>query len=280
MGPKRKRASTKGGASAHTHKRLKSETEVSPLSTTSTDHPTLALYYGQILTLRKFLLSKLPKSSKTRRRKLIDAGVHPKGKSTDKQLRLTDGADNCLPDENIHLANVLDKTLVCVNEVRCNEPLRPWMESFEYFSQRTSPSAGSSIGKGISSQCDLVDFAIWLLFHKVHRSSHKPPHMLCHGYQRATSPHYPSENHCAVAGIPGVVSRYPNENVSTMKNAAWTDILGILGKEGDEIMLSVIVDCSLFAAIDGGRQNHYQLSGKTSSSVQERKELTQRQASP
>ena len=89
--------------------------------------------------------------------------------------------------------------------------------------------------------------------------------MLCHGYQRVNSLRQLDDDQCAIAGIPGLVSYYPNSNVDLLKGSAWTAILDLLGKEGDQIMLEVLLDCGMFVAIDEGQGNYYQLSGKTGS---------------
>lgn len=85
--------------------------------------------------------------------------------------------------------------------------------------------------------------------------------MLCHGYQRASGPRQLNEDHGAMAGIPGVISHYPNNNVNVLKGTAWTRILGLLGKDGERIMLDMVLNAGIFAAVDGGRGNYYQLSG-------------------
>ena len=64
-----------------------------------------------------------------------------------------------------------------------------------------------------------------------------------------------------MAGIPGLVSLYPNAQVATLKDAAWSDLLKRLGKAGVQIMLDLILDCGLFLEIGVGRDSFYQLSG-------------------
>ncbi len=195
-------------------------------------YPTLCLYYTHISTLRDYLLLKLPKSSKTRRRRIASA-------------------------EN----GALDETLICIAGKQQSQPDLSRSKDFEAFSQQVSLTAGSSNGVGSASQSDLIDFAIWLLFHRVHRHAYRPPHMLCHGYQRASNSRQANEEHGALAGIPGVVSHYPNGNVNILKDAAWTGILSLLGKEGERIMLDIVLDCGTFVAVDGGMGNCFQLSG-------------------
>ena len=65
------------------------------------------------------------------------------------------------------------------------------------------------------------------------------------------------------AGIPGITSHYPNSHVSTIKSALWVDVLNLLGKEGERILLDLVLDCGIFIAVEHGRGNFYQLSGNT-----------------
>lgn len=199
---------------------------------TPSRHPTLCLYYAEILTLREYLLTRLPASSKSRRRKVASAEI-----------------------------DILNKTLVCITLGQKPTPDGSRLKDFEAFSQQVSLTARSSVGGASSSQSDLIDFAIWSLFHRIHRQVHKPVHMLCHGYQRASDSRGQRDDHCAVVGIPGLVSRYPNNNVTLMKDANWTEVLGLLGKEGDEIILDLVLELAMFAEVARGQSNYYQLSG-------------------
>lgn len=61
--------------------------------------------------------------------------------------------------------------------------------------------------------------------------------------------------------IPGVVSHYPNSHVSTLKSAIWAEVLSLPGKEGDGIMLDLILNFGVFVSIDSGKNNFYQLCG-------------------
>ena len=62
--------------------------------------------------------------------------------------------------------------------------------------------------------------------------------------------------------IPGVTSRYPNTHVNQLKSAVWKELLKLLGKEGDKIMLDLVLDCGLFICIHAGKWNLFQISGK------------------
>lgn len=69
-------------------------------------------------------------------------------------------------------------------------------------------------------------------------------------------------DHGAAAIIPGVVSHFPNHHVNTLKRPAWTDVLSLLGREGERLMLDLILDHHVFVAAAGGSGNFYQLSGE------------------
>ena len=196
-------------------------------------HPTLRLFYSRVSTLREYLLAKLPPKSKTRHRKILYR------------------EDECL-----------DTTLVCTRNVQDSQPDPSRTKEFERFSQRVSLTAESSINGGSTSQSELIDFAIYFLFHRIHRRAHRPPHMLCHGYQRASTPRQVNEDQGALGGIPGIVSHYPNQNVDILKDATFTEILGLLGNEGERIMLDLVLDCAIFRAVDGGNGNCFQISGR------------------
>ncbi len=266
MARKRKRTGASEGTSVSSSpkKRIKLDEHDLP-NPKLNQHPTLALYFGQILTLRDFLLSRLPNSSKARRRRIDSIGKSSRAQSDwERPSRCNHGGLAKWIDkgDTSDLANLLDRTRVCMIDGSPVGSHESRAKDFEIFSQQVSVTARSSIGHGMGSQIDLVDFAIWLLFNKTHRHVHKPSHLLCQGYQRANAPMQPNEDHCAVAGIPGVVSHYPNSNVNTLKSRKWAHVLDLLGKEGDQIMLDLLLECSVFVALDGGKENYYQLSGR------------------
>lgn len=107
---------------------------------------------------------------------------------------------------------------------------------------------------------EIVDFALWLLFHRIHRSSHRPLHILCHGYQRSHA-QIINDEQIALPGIPGIVLHYPNSHVGTLKSRPWSDLLNLLGKDGEQIMLEMILECGIYVPVESGKGNYYQLSG-------------------
>ncbi len=125
-------------------------------------HPTLSLYYPQILTLRDFVLSKLPASSKSRRRKVAgikeqisapSTGVASVGLRQPECLQSREGSNE---DEEEHLlARLLDSTLVCV---RPREPQLTWQsreKDFQAFSQKNDGADESSLLEGNTPQSEV-----------------------------------------------------------------------------------------------------------------------------
>ena len=112
---------------------------------------------------------------------------------------------------------------------------------------------------------------IWTLFHRSPNASQRPHHVLCHGFQRASSDclsHEPDS-----VNIPGIVCQHPNENVRTLKAAPWTDILALLGRDGHCIIRALLLDCGIFVHLSAGKDNFYQLSGIPLSDLESRTTL-------
>lgn len=61
--------------------------------------------------------------------------------------------------------------------------------------------------------------------------------------------------------ITGIVTQFSNHNVETLRQGAWAEVLGLLGSNGEEIMMQLLFDCGIFAAINARRGIYYQLSG-------------------
>ncbi|KAI4182459.1 MAG: hypothetical protein LQ348_004847 [Seirophora lacunosa] len=157
------------------------------------------------------------------------------------------------------LAKLLDRTLICRKANEHRVPFETREQGFRTFSQRNDAVDESSLLEGNTPQSDVVDFAIWSLFHRKCRNPHKPAHILCHGYQRTNAP-FADDDQTALPGIPGVVLHYPNSHVGTLKSRPWSDLLNLLGKDGEQIMLDLLLDCSVYVAVERGQGNYYQLS--------------------
>jgi telomerase reverse transcriptase len=105
----------------------------------------------------------------------------------------------------------------------------------------------------------VVDFVIWKLFNNNNGS--KPQHLLTHGFQRPSM-----VRNVQQTSIPGIVSQFPNQNVQVLKDGAWAEVLDLLGSNGEEIMMQLLFDCGVFAAINARKGIYYQLSGMASPS--------------
>ncbi|SLM33959.1 telomerase reverse transcriptase [Lasallia pustulata] len=208
-------------------------------------HPLLSLYYPRVLTLRDYLLSQLPPSARSRRRRLSSAGTHHE--TFDAVGASDDQRNTPRVEDDGALAKLLDSTLIGQFQAQWLNRDDSRIRELATFSQKVTST--------------IINFAIWHLFYKTYRNVHKPSHLLCYGYQRANAPRTANEDHGAGAGIPGITSHYPNNQVSTFRSALWADILNLLGKEGERTMLNLALDCGVFIAVESGRGNFYQLSG-------------------
>ena len=105
----------------------------------------------------------------------------------------------------------------------------------------------------------LVDFVVWLLFSREPTGSW-PKHLLCDGFRRQTGPSHRADSASASA-IPGLCLVYPNQHLQALKAPPWPQLLMLLGKEGERIMLDLLVDCAIFGSVKAGKGNLYQLGG-------------------
>ena len=54
-----------------------------------------------------------------------------------------------------------------------------------------------------------------------------------------------------------------NSHRRALKEAPWPQLLALLGKGGEKVMIDLLLDCSIFTSVDAGRGNYHQLSGKS-----------------
>ncbi|KAF2003575.1 hypothetical protein P154DRAFT_96154 [Amniculicola lignicola CBS 123094] len=243
---KRKRAAHVAGQPP---KKPKTSSDQSAIATSSgIEHPVLRRLYPQVLSLRHYLLSRLPGSSKNRRRKIL-------------QLGTTAGHDSpASPAVDFELGQLLDATVVGVPATTvaayADEAVKAREADFEHFSQQLPEGSGSTFKPGYFLQREIVDFVIWLLFRKAHR----PSHLLCHGFHRGTARAQHADLRAALF-IPGIACHNHNPNVEALKGPLWCRLHSILGQGGDRIMIDLIVDCGIFSSINGHPSNYYQISG-------------------
>jgi telomerase reverse transcriptase len=252
---------------ANTSKRQKKNGDPKT-SYTHIAHPLLTLYYPRVASLREFLFGRLPKASRARKQRLASIPRYHAGEHAQ-----TGGAIHGPPVPNdlatAGLSKLLDTTLVGFDHGKTPQIAEQLSQAYEEFSrksQRTqrSSTTSSSLTEGLVPQSELVDFAISHLFSSVYRTAPRPPHVLCHGYVRANMDPLldANEQDTSVAvGIYGLTSMFVNSQVTTIKGVVWRDLLQLLGKTGDGIMLDMILNCGIYVRVEQGQGNYYQLSG-------------------
>ncbi|KJZ73514.1 hypothetical protein HIM_07070 [Hirsutella minnesotensis 3608] len=194
--------------------------------------------YPVVNTLREFVVGRLPKDSRLRRKKIAALGTR----------------EDCSESES-SLARLLDTALVCAVNVRPKGDDNVFKQ-FLSFSQRPDDSyvsVSNGILASIEAQCEIIDFVVWLLFK---RSKTRPSHLLCDGFRQGLG-----ESALKSTTIPGICSLHPNPHVEALKQAPWPHLLALLGKSGHQIMIDLLVDCSLFVPVEAGFGNFYQLCG-------------------
>lgn len=220
------------------------------------DHPVLRRLYPSVCTLRQYLLAQTAGSSKSRRRRLAQVGV---------PTRLHASPTQQIDEE---VGRLLDTALVATLD-----PAVPSLETSQQrarardqdvavFSQQRSPATtattAATLESGYLLQSEIVDFVIWCLFKR--SPSHKPAHVLCHGFQRGAYRPNGASSH-PVASIPGLTECYPNSSVQTLKTPPWCRLHAMLGPGGDRVMMGLLLDCCIFLPVPGNMGNFYQLSG-------------------
>ncbi|KAI4252946.1 MAG: hypothetical protein LQ352_003992 [Teloschistes flavicans] len=240
--------------------------DVAAITYDEVTHPTLSLYYPRISTLRHHILSKLPASSKKRRRRILAVKRNTATKVCTSKVQSSQGSEFTVDDA---LGTLLDRTLVCSrdDEYKLDAQDQDREQDFRLFSPRHDGPDESSLLEPGRSLPEIIDFAIWLLFHRVHRHSHKPMHLLCHGYQRMKGPVL-DEQRTTLVDISGLVLHYPNSHVGALKTRPWTDLLNLLGKDGEQIVLDLLLNAAVYTSVESGRGNYYQLSGTPMTELQ------------
>ncbi|KAF7123031.1 hypothetical protein CNMCM5793_001207 [Aspergillus hiratsukae] len=265
MGKKRKRPIKDGCAADNpAQRRIVRASSGSRTEKDGHSHPVISLYYRQVVTLRQYLLQQIPVTSKTRRRRIAsvrsDALAERQGDGSSGEQQVQD------------LASVLDTTLVGVLKETLPTVTHERRRDFAAYSQSQSQCRSELTSTDTGPPCpqsEIVDFVISSLFNLNGFSYQRPQHLLAHGFQRAGGPDQRTDDHAALASsIPGLVLRYPNRNVETLKQAPWTNVLALLGGNGEEIMLRLLLDCGIFTAIDHRKGTYYQISGLPLSSLE------------
>lgn len=238
--------------------------KVSPDNTAqdTVSHPVLSHYYSQTVTLRQYLLDSLPAESRKRRRAIkqlrTDSVLAPNPTDAGQEPRdIVDANAQHVRD----LSSLLDTTIIAVDRTRERQPQQGladlYQKQYRQYSQLDSTAlANTALGSPAIKHADVVDFAIYLLFHHVHAAARHPPHLLCQGLSRA-NPGGQNLGHL----IPGLTLLHPNEHLATLKGPLWAGALKLMGKNRDAVTLDLLLRCSIFVPVGGDRGNLYQLSG-------------------
>ncbi|KAK1527644.1 telomerase reverse transcriptase [Colletotrichum costaricense] len=212
-------------------------------------HTLLQQHYDVVQTLRGYLLSKLPGSSRLRRKKIAALG-----KDQARWARIQDH------DIGPELSSLLDTTLVCTQHRPKAQADSRW-EQWRSFSQKADDSVVSLSGglaQATSSQSEIVDFVVWQIFN---RHAAWPKHLLCDGFRRQAQNIANAKGHGRDSGIQGLIAVDPNHYVQALKEAPWPQVLMLLGKSGEQIMIDLLIDTAIFLPVRAGHGNMYQLSG-------------------
>lgn len=241
-----KRKTASGGDALSTPrpvKKAKPETTSSPVQ-----HAVLRQYYADVRTLRGYVLAKLPSSSRIRRKKIESVGLS--GKATCNQTELV-------------LGLLLDTTLVaCCDPVKLATGKAPnlrwqqWLAFSHKGGDQSSVTPSDGLKGSDHLQDQILDFMVWHLLPDAEPGrSWADKHLLCDGFRK-----YPSEH--AKMVIPGnLYEHFPNRRVETLRRHPWPQLLMLLGKDAERIMIDLLGDCAIFLPVKAGKDNLYQLSG-------------------
>ncbi|KAM3414559.1 Telomerase reverse transcriptase [Cercospora zeina] len=229
---KRKRAS-RAGQRANKKQKLLAQSAERP------SHALLEQYYPEVVTLRQYLASRLPKK---RRRILQHYGRDVDGEKDDA------------------LAHLLDTTLVgSFKHVQVDDSSFVDDDISLFTQQISETSTAPSSTPGKLKQPEIVDFAIWMLFRK-QPGNLRPQHLLCQNYQRYLTQKDSGPGPEIAIGIPGVYSNGPHNNVATLKSHPWIAVPDVLGRGAERILADMLMECGLFAPVGDGN-NFVQVSG-------------------
>jgi hypothetical protein len=138
------------------------------VTTTNADHPVLQRLYSKVLTLRQYLLSRLPNTSKNRHRKISQLG------------RATPAQDTSTTDHHdTDVVQLLDSALVCTTGVHAEtdehanftEEREKDIEAFTQQRSQSTPGGTfkpgyymqSEVGHNAHHELALSSIIVWLL---------------------------------------------------------------------------------------------------------------------
>ncbi|OTB06698.1 hypothetical protein M426DRAFT_106412 [Hypoxylon sp. CI-4A] len=200
-------------------------------------HAVLNQFYPQVLTLRNYILSKLPATSRLRRKKVTAVGI------------TTKTPDLSLSDVEKSLGALLDNTLIGT-QVDSQNPEDNRLEGWKAFSQKGDESyvtLSNGVAGFVETQELLLEYVVRTLFSR-EKTSQWPKHLLCDGFSR---------NH----GL-GIRLVRANPHFEAVRQPPWPELLALMGESGERIMIDLLLDCAIFAPVKAGANNYCQISGR------------------
>lgn len=249
---KRKRKSTKARGST---KRQRTDGGRHPPVT-----PLLEQYYHGVHSLRAYLVSRLPKTAKKRRRRLHNYGLHPVQDESilieQGVVELLDsilvGTAGCITLQDVDQLDAeisaytqeLSETDIsvsqCAGRLRQSEVgLRPCL----FFLPISNSSNNYTANRADHQQ--IVDFVILSLFRR-HTGSYRPSHVLCDGFQRSAGTDGEAR---AVPGLPGIFAKGENPLVQELRNQPWSSLPELLGRGAERILIEMLMNCGLYRPV-------------------------------
>lgn len=91
----------------------------------------------------------------------------------------------------------------------------------------------------------------------------RPKHLLCDGFRKSTGLNVQGQRDFGGENpsIPGLLAVFPNHHVGTLKSPPWPELLVLLGKAGERVMVDLLLECGVFVDVYAGTGNMWQLSG-------------------
>ncbi|KAI8960938.1 hypothetical protein F5Y11DRAFT_248676 [Daldinia sp. FL1419] len=200
-------------------------------------HVVLNRFYPQVLTLRNYVLSKLPTTSRLRKKKVATVGVDD------------NAPGSSLSDLERSLGTLLDDTLIGV-QVISQSPEDDHLEGWKTFSQKGDESyvtLSNGVTGFVETQSLIVEYVVRTIFSR-DKSATWPKHLLCDGYSRGR-------------GL-GIRAFRSNPHVETLKQSPWPQLLALMGDSAEHIMINLLLDCAIFVPLKAGLNNLCQISGK------------------
>ena len=155
MGRKRKRPRGDDPSRSSKHLKLSGTSTATPHSASTS---VLTQYYSNVLTLRDYVLGKLPKTSKARRRKIGLLGTNGPSSSKVQRADISNevhhtrrSTDNYTDDSRSRLSKLLDTTLVGFQNIQVPGIVESRNKDFEIFTQQSGSAGRSSLGEGTAS---------------------------------------------------------------------------------------------------------------------------------